>query len=71
VVNLFLVSAPLMAGGPYTSASSARASMEREVAARVATRNAAFASIDWHFTTADARIKLNRLYSIFSGMTVH
>jgi hypothetical protein len=38
---------------------------------QVANRNAAFASIDWHFTTADARIKLNRLYSIFSGMTVH
>ena len=39
-----------------------RATMEREVAAWVAARNAAGASIDWQFTTADARIKLKRLY---------
>lgn len=39
-----------------------RATMEREVAAWVAARNAAEASIDWQFTTADARIKLKRLY---------
>jgi hypothetical protein len=39
-----------------------RATMEREVAAWVAARNAVAARIDWRFTTADARIKLKRLY---------
>jgi hypothetical protein len=39
-----------------------RATLEREVAAWVGTRNGAAASIDWRFTTADARIKLKRLY---------
>jgi hypothetical protein len=35
-----------------------------EVAAWEATRNAASARIDWQFTTADARIKLKRLYPV-------
>ena len=39
-----------------------RATTEREVAAWVAARNAATATIDWRFTTSDARIKLKRLY---------
>ena len=42
-----------------------RAPLEREVAAWVARRNAACQRIDWHFTTADARIKLKRLYPAF------
>ena len=42
-----------------------RATMEREVAAWVAARNAVAASIDWRFTSADARIKLKRLYPAF------
>lgn len=33
-----------------------------EVAAWQASRNALEASVDWRFTTADARIKLKRLY---------
>ena len=41
-----------------------RATLEREVAAWEAARNAAAATIDWHFTTADARIKLKRLYPV-------
>ncbi len=41
---------------------SDRATLEREVAAWVAARNAAEATIEWRFTTADARIKLKRLY---------
>lgn len=41
-----------------------RTIMEREVAAWVATRNSASNSIDWQFTTADARIKLKRLYPV-------
>ena len=39
-----------------------RATLEREVAAWVDARNGAAASIDWRFTTADARTKLKRLY---------
>jgi DDE superfamily endonuclease len=39
-----------------------RAAVEREVAAWAADRNAAATTIDWRFTTEDARIKLTRLY---------
>lgn len=39
-----------------------RATLEAEVAAWQARRNAAAGPIDWRFTTADARIKLKRLY---------
>jgi DDE superfamily endonuclease len=42
-----------------------RATMEGEVAAWVAARNGAAPNIDWRFTTADARIKLKRLYPVF------
>ncbi len=44
-----------------------RRTMEREVAAWVAARNAAAAAIDWRFTTHDARIKLKRLYPAIQG----
>ena len=39
-----------------------QAELEREVAAWQAQRNAQVARINWRFTTADARIKLKRLY---------
>lgn len=39
-----------------------RATLEREVAAWVARRNASHAKANWHFTTADARVKLKSLY---------
>ena len=39
-----------------------RPTLDREVTAWVRDRNAAEATIDWRFTTADARIKLKRLY---------
>jgi hypothetical protein len=39
-----------------------RPTLERAVAARAARRNAASATIDWRFTTADARTRLRRLY---------
>jgi transposase len=39
-----------------------QAELEREVAAWQATRNARGVSINWRFTTADARIKLKHLY---------
>jgi hypothetical protein len=38
------------------------ATLEHEVAVWEAERNASNASIEWRFTTADARIKLDRLY---------
>jgi hypothetical protein len=39
--------------------------MGREIATWEKSRNEAFASINWRFTTADARIKLKRLYPSF------
>jgi len=42
-----------------------RAAMEREVAAWALRRNEQIKRIDWQFTTADARIKLRRLYPAF------
>ena len=36
--------------------------LRREVAAWVRGKNAAVARVDWQFTTADARVKLKRLY---------
>jgi len=41
-----------------------RLTMEREVAAWVATRNTVLTTVDWRFTTDDARIKLKRLYPV-------
>jgi transposase len=38
--------------------------LRREVAAWVARRNAAVVRVDWQFTTADARVKLKRLYPL-------
>jgi hypothetical protein len=38
------------------------ATLKRELAAGEATRNAAQATINWQFTTTDARVKLHRLY---------
>jgi len=39
-----------------------RENMEHEVAAWESDRNASQQTVDWHFTTEDARIKLKRLY---------
>ncbi len=44
-----------------------RALMEEAVAAWAAARNAAGTAIDWQVTTADARIKLKRLYPVFDA----
>jgi hypothetical protein len=41
-----------------------RATRADEVAAWVAERNTARGTIDWQFTTADARVKLTRLYPV-------
>ncbi len=39
-----------------------RLTLEREVVAWQATRNASGRGVDWRFTTEDARIKLKHLY---------
>ena len=39
-----------------------RATLEREVTAWQAARNASGRGVDWRFTTEDARIKLKHLY---------
>lgn len=44
---------------------ASREFMASEIAAWQATRNTAEAKINWRFTTADARIKLKRLYPSF------
>ena len=36
--------------------------LRKEVAAWEKTRNAAVVKVDWQFTTADARVKLKKLY---------
>jgi hypothetical protein len=41
-----------------------KAILADETAAWEARRNAARVAVDWHFTTADARIKLKRLYPV-------
>ena len=41
------------------------ASMDRAVTAWATRRNPAITAINWQFTTADARIKLRRLYPAF------
>jgi len=42
------------------------ATLQRELAAMEAARNAAQTTIDWQFTTAQARVKLHRLYPSIS-----
>ena len=42
-----------------------RTTVEREVAAWVQARNQATRTVDWRFTTADARVKLKRLYPAY------
>ena len=44
-----------------------KATLSAEVAAWEKRRNATQAKVDWRFTTADARIKLKRLYPTLSG----
>jgi len=44
------------------------AALRREVASWEAGRNAAAVKVDWQFTTADARVKLKRLYPVLEPM---
>ena len=47
-----------------------KVSLIQEVAAWELRRNAAHVSVDWQFTTADARIKLKRLYPVLKEQNV-
>jgi hypothetical protein len=44
-----------------------QATLEREVAAWQATRNAAGRGVDWRFTTWDARLRLKHPYPVIQG----
>ena len=44
-----------------------RETLEREVAAWEAERNALGGPVNWRFTTEDARVKLKRLYPSIDG----
>jgi hypothetical protein len=44
-----------------------RETLEREVAAWEAERNALGGAVNWRFTTEDARVKLKRLYPSIDG----
>jgi len=65
VCNLFMFSEPL-AGRRYVEVTDRRIpdkeSLQREIAAWEQQRNRESLKIDWQFTTADARVKLKRLY---------
>lgn len=41
--------------------------LEQQVSAWVTSRNAQVGTVDWHFTTGDARIRLKRLYPSYSN----
>jgi uncharacterized small protein (DUF1192 family) len=43
------------------------ATLKTEIAALEAERNAASATVNWRFTSPDARLKLNRLYPVISS----
>jgi hypothetical protein len=44
-----------------------QATLQREVVAWQAARNASGRGVDWRFTTEDARIKLKHLYPAIQG----
>jgi len=52
----------LLAGHPLKPRIGDQATAEREVCAWQEARNTKTVTVDWRFTTADARIKLKHLY---------
>ncbi len=61
-LNMAEIELSVLAGQCLDRRVPDRATLEQEVAAWEAERNAATNTIDWRFTTADARIKLKHLY---------
>ena len=64
-LNMAEIELGILAGQCLDRRLPDRETLEQEVAAWVATRNAAIKTIDWRFTTDDARIKLDHLYPAF------
>ena len=61
-LNMAEIELSVLAGQCLDRRLADRATLEREVAAWEATRNATGRGVDWRFTTEDARIKLKHLY---------
>jgi DDE superfamily endonuclease len=61
-LNMAEIELAVLAGQCLDRRLADRATLEREVAAWQATRNASGRGVDWRFTTQDARIKLKHLY---------
>ncbi len=66
-LNMAEIELSVLAGQCLDRRMPDRATLEREVAAWETKRNAAQSTIDWRFTTADARIKLKHLYPVIQG----
>jgi hypothetical protein len=64
-LNMAEIELGILAGQCLDRRLPDRETLEQEVAAWVATRNAAIKTIDGRFTTDDARIKLDHLYPAF------
>jgi hypothetical protein len=64
-LNMAEIELGILAGQCLDRRLPDRATLEREVEAWVAERNAAIRTITWRFTTDDARIKLEHLYPVF------
>jgi hypothetical protein len=61
-LNMAEIELAVLAGQCLDRRLADRATLEREVAAWQAARNASARGVDWRFTTEDARIKLKHLY---------
>jgi transposase len=64
-LNMAEIELGILAGQCLDRRLPDRATLEQEAAAWVSARNAAIKTIDWRFTTDDARIKLDHLYPVF------
>jgi len=66
-LNMAAIELGVLAGQCLERRLPDQAALAREVAAREADRNAATTTINWRFTTADARIKLKHPYPSFDA----
>jgi DDE superfamily endonuclease len=66
-LNMAEIELAVLAGQCLDRRLADQATLEREVAAWEAARNAGRHGVDWRFTTEDARIKLKHLYPATQG----
>ncbi len=66
-LNMAEIELAVLAGHPLKPRIGDQASVDREVRAWQEARNAKEVTVDWRFTTADARIKLKHLYPSNEG----